>query len=224
MTKPKVLISVMAGSGWAHKFIMLALKPMLIDIRVRGRLTDGPDLEIPTRKPYVSALSLTIRDVLNGGYDFWISMDDDNPPTTNIIDLVFLNKDVIGCPTPVWHADKIGDRPYYFNAMDEVDTPDGKEFQPHESSTVGLQQVDAVGSGCIVVARRVLEALEDQQPFMRRWDKKGVAHQSGDFSFSQKARAVGFTVWAHFDHICDHFNELSLLEVIRYMNEMKRVV
>lgn len=221
--KPKVLVSVPNGSAWTHTHVTMALLKMAPDRRVRGKGGDGPDIYLPTNRPYVSNLNLIVQDVLRGGYDFWVTMDDDNPPRANPLDLVFFDRDVIGCPTPVWSHTVRGDRPYYYNAMDEVDTPDGKAFKPHEASTDGLQQVDAVGSGCMVVARRVLEALQDTPAFMRVFDEQGVARQSADFAFCQKARAAGFSIWAHFGYICDHFNELPLLEVIHAFGELKKV-
>jgi hypothetical protein len=158
---------------------------------------------LPTHSPYVHNLHECRRTFLAGPYDYWLSMDDDNP-----LDLVFLDLDVVGCPTPVWANMKPGDRPVYWNALDEVD--DG--FKPHEPCH-GLQEVDAVGSGCILVARRVMEALT--APFLREWNEEGLVETGGDFAFCKRARAAGFRVFAHFDYPCHHFNELEIGEVVQ---------
>jgi len=153
-----------------------------------------------------------MNDFLHGGEEWWLSMDDDNPPTANPLDLIDLDLDVIGLPTPVWHSAKLGDRPFYFNALREV--PGG--FKPLEPSEwQGLQEVDAIGSGCFLVSRRVIESLRDHQPFARRWNVNGTVDVGCDFAFCQRARAAGWRIWAHFDYLCEHIQTLPLLEVIR---------
>jgi hypothetical protein len=159
-----------------------------------------------------------MNDFLDHGEDFWLSMDDDNPPQNNPIDIVDLDLDVVGFPTPVWHSAVVGDRPWYFNALMKV----GEEgYRPLDGDRCkGLQEVDAIGSGCFMVSRRVMLALKDQQPFMRQWLPNGRVDKGCDYSFCDKVKAAGFKVWAHFDYICDHFNELSLLETVRSFGAM----
>ena len=172
--------------------------------------------DCPTHTPYVHSLHRMMHDFLDGGEDYWLSMDDDNPPLRNPLDLIEYDCDLIGCPTPVWHNAVEGDRPWYFNAVDKK--LDG--YTPHEPSK-GLQEVDAIGSGCFLVARRVLQKLKHDQPFMREWDSNGIAVKSGDFAFCDKVKAAGFQVWAHYDYLCEHMNELPLLEVIKAFGRMK---
>lgn len=192
------------GSGRLHKAVHFALCRILTDRRYRVRH------DCPTHSPYTNNLHHCMIDFLNGGEDYWLSMDDDNPPLRNPLDLVELDCDLIGLPTPVWANIMPGDRPWYFNAMDRA--PDG--FKPHEPCE-GLQEVDAVGSGCFLVSRRVMLALRYDQPFARQWNRDGTVHIGGDFSFCDKVKAAGFRVWAHFDYLAEHFNTLPLLEVIR---------
>lgn len=199
-----VYVTCLAGSGSLHKSVHFALLGCLSDKRYRLR----PDC--PTHSPWQNAMSRCMNDFLDGGEDYWLSMDDDNPPLRNPLDLIELDCDLIGLPTPVWANMVPGDRPWYFNAMDR--TSEG--FVPHEPCE-GLQEVDAIGSGCFIVSRRVMLALRDQQPFARQWNADGTVHIGGDFSFCDKVKAAGFRIFAHFDYPCDHFNELPLLEVIQ---------
>jgi len=151
-----------------------------------------------------------MHDFLDGGEDFWLSIDDDNPPRRNPLDRVADDLDVVGFPTPVWHAAVSGDRPFYYNAMYRVEGG----WKPTEHSE-GLHEVDAIGSGCFLVARRVMTALMEKQPFMRMWRRDGTVEVGGDFMFCDKVKAAGFQIWADFDRPCDHFNEVSLSEVIQ---------
>lgn len=180
----------------------------------------------PTHKPYVHNLHLTVKDFLDQGYDYLLLMDDDNPPTNNPLDLVELDHDIIGLPTPVWHSGKPGDRPYFYNAMRELRDdfgcflgyyPVGDRGEPRPT---GLVECDAVGTGCVLIARRVLEAI--QAPFMRHWTEEGLAEVGNDFAFCQCAKASGYKIWAHFDYICQHFNTLELNETIHSLLGMSR--
>jgi hypothetical protein len=205
--KQSVYVTVPNGNGWLHKLVHFAIIKILSD----GRYSIRHDC--PTHSPYVNNLHHCMNDFLNSGENYWLSMDTDNPPTNNPLDLVEMDLDLIGFPTPVWHNSVPGDRPWYFNALDVK----GDGYIPHEPCK-GLQEVDAIGSGCFLVSRRVILELKDQQPFMRTWNRNGTVEVGGDYSFCRKVKAAGFHIWTHYDYICHHFNEVSLLEVIGAFN------
>lgn len=206
----RIYITVPNGKGWMHKSVHYAICKMLGDKRFQIRH------DCPTHSPYVNNLHECMHDFLKGSEDYWLSIDTDNPPSNNPLDLVEFDCDLIGCPTPVWHNAVPGDRPWYWNALDEVD--DG--FKPHTPCT-GLQEVDAIGSGCFMVARRVMYKLQNDQPFMRIWGNDGLVKMGGDYSFCQKVRKNDFRIWAHYDYPCHHFNELDIMEVIKAVQGMK---
>lgn len=212
MVKKSVYITVPNGEGWLHKHTHFAICKMLQDTRHQIRH------DCPTHSPYVQNLHKCMWDFLNGREDFWLSIDTDNPPMNNPLDLVNFDCDLIGLPTPVWHNTVPGDQPWYFNALDW----DKKEqaFRPHQPCS-GLQEVDAVGSGCFLVSRRVIFKLKDQQPFMRIWNPDGTVEMSGDYSFCRKVKQNGFRIWTHYDYPCRHFNELDLTEMIQAIQGMK---
>lgn len=199
MSKTQVLITVPNGSGWAHKCVFFALVEMLKDPRYHT------EVQMPTHRPYVHNLHKCQQEMLRKGFDYWITLDADNPPSKNPLDLIELDLDIVGCPTPVFANLKRGDYPCYYNAMDEVKGG----WKPH-SPCEGLAEVDAVGSGCMVIARRVMEDLK--APFMREWDENGLVTAGCDYSFCRRARNAGYRVWAHFDYPCRHFNEVELIE------------
>lgn len=208
----RVYVTCPNGSGHIHKLVHFALCKILSDHRHQVRH------DCPTHTPYVNNLHRCMNDFLASDDEFWLSMDDDNPPTRNPLDLVDLNLDLVGLPTPVWHSQKKGDRPYYFNALNKA--PGG--YKPTED-TEGLVEVDAIGSGCFLVHRRVIEALRHSQPFARQWGANGEVTLGGDFSFCEKVKASGFKVWAHFGYLCDHIQTLPMLEVIQSFHAAHRV-
>jgi len=217
MNKKTILISL-PNTHWLHTTVCQKAIYLLQDARYKTRLI------APAHKPYVNNLHHIVIDFLAGGYNYWLNIDSDNPPTNNPLDLVELDKDIIGCPTPIYHftgeKDKFGERPYYFNAYDYDSAVDAYREHPEQN---GLQKVDAVGTGCILFARRVFENKFMQQgAFYRKYNKDGTMNKGNDMSFCERARSQGFEIWAHFDYLCDHFTELSMLEMIRAFQQMYR--
>lgn len=202
----KVLITV-PNLHWIHKHVVHKLLLLQQDRRYRCTIM------MPSNKPFENNLAHIVNDLLKGPWDFWLSMDDDNPPQQNPLDLVALDKDVIGLPTPVYHYDgKAGSRPLYWNAYD-WDEKAGA-YREH-TEREGLQRVDGIGTGCFLAHRRVFEHPDMKGCFMRMWREDGTVEFGNDLAFSTRARKAGIELYAHYDYPCDHFNEVSLNEVAR---------
>lgn len=179
------------------------------------------EIIMPTDRPYEQNLHKIVYglNVDKHDYDFWISIDDDNPPIANIIDLVFLDKDMIGCPTPVWHyVPGKAERPIMWNTYDYV--PDKDAYKEHEDKN-GLQEMDAVGTGCFVLANRCFthEALRCGA-FARKLDCHGLVHKGNDISFCERLKDAGFSVYAHYGYPCRHFSTIDLLDASSAIGEI----
>ena len=207
--KKKILISFPTSPAhpYLHKGVVFASWKLLADKRYELLPI------IPTHNPFENNLNLIVKDFIFGGHDYWLSIDADNPPMKNPLDLVELDLDIIGCPTPVWHytGEKKGERPLYYNAYDYV--PEKGEYKEHLPRE-GLQRVDAIGTGCFLIARRVFEDPEMIGSFMREWHPDGTVNKGNDIAFCEKARIQGWQIWAHYDFPCFHFNNLELNEVV----------
>lgn len=198
----RVLVTV-PTTGWIHKHSAFALLKLQLDRRFKLRIL------LPTHRPFENNLHHIVNDFMAGDEDCWLSFDADNPPIGNPLDLVLYDKDVIGCPTPIWHNDKPGDRPYCFSAFDGA--PGGYREHPPGG---GLQRVDAVGTGCFLVARRVFEDPEMRKaPFQRTYHEDGTVDKGNDIAFCERARARGFEIWCHYGYPCRHFNEIEITEI-----------
>lgn len=206
-----VLISC-CNTHWIHKHVVHKLMLLLTDGRHKVNII------MPSHKPYVNNLHHVLNDFMEGDYDFWLNIDSDNPPIQNPLDLVQLDRDIIGLPTPIWHYTGNGERPVYWNAYNYDETTGAyKEHQEKE----GLQRVDAVGTGCILMSRRVFEKPEMRKaPFMREWNEDGTVEKGNDIKFCERARENGYEIYAHFDYPCDHFSELSLSETVGAFKNM----
>ena len=221
----RVLVACCNGRGWIHKRVVFSVIKMLQDPR------HTPNFIAPTHSPFVQNLHLTVHDFLAQGHDFLLLVDDDNPPINNPLDLVELDLDVIGLPTPVWNNAVPGDRPYYYNALVRASDGNFKPANPleglEEGESPGLVEVEAVGGGCMLIARRVLLELmkrckgsPSDAPFMRIWNDKGTVESGNDYAFCTRAKAAGFRIWTHFGYPCEHWNELEISEVFTAFGEI----
>lgn len=218
-----VYVTCPNGSGYLHKLVHFAIVRILADGRFKIRH------DCPTHSPYVNNLHRCMHDFLDNGEDYWLSMDDDNPPTRNPLDLIDImdrgSLDFMGLPTPVWHSAVTGDRPWYYNAMRRVGEDGWKPITDcgEPISTEHPTEVDAVGSGCFIVSRkmahRMIQAYPEGGPFARVW-KNGLVEEGGDFSFCRRAKEQGFRIWTHFGYPCEHLNRLPIGEVVRAFGEM----
>lgn len=169
---------------------------------------------LPSHRPYENALHHVVKDFVAGGYDYWLNIDADNPPIKNPLDLIALDKDILGLPTPVWHWTGVNDdRPIYWNAYSWDEKAQAfREYLPQD----GLRRVDAVGTGCMLVARRVFKDPKMLvAPFQRSLAPDGTVDVGNDLAFCRRATRCGFEVWAHFDYPCRHYQEVELTEVIQ---------
>lgn len=166
-------------------------------------------LDYPTAIPYENNLNQIARRVIEEGFSYWLQIDSDNEPTKNPLDLIEYDKDLMILPYLQWYNTAVdGDYPLFIVAMDDV----GEGFKEHKNTT-GLQQIDAGGSGCMIVSRRVLEAIDI--PFERTFDKYGRVEIGVDFNFCRKVRKKGFEIWCHYDYPVKHYKTIELMEMQR---------
>lgn len=205
----KILVSIPTSPAnpYIHKHVCMVTDKILMDRRY--------DITIirPSHNPFENNLHHIVNDFLNRDYFFWLSIDADNPPMNNPLDLIKYDRDIIGLPTPVWHfTEKPGERPIYWNGYDYV--PEKDAYREHEPKQ-GLQEVDAIGTGCFLISRRVFLNNQMQGAFTRQLNKDGTVNKGNDISFCEKAKACGFKIFCHYDYPCMHFVELELNEVMK---------
>jgi hypothetical protein len=120
--------------------------------------------------------------------------------------MVFYDRDIVGSPARrrkeerlEWvaycqTADKKG---YYSVDLDSIDP------------NIDLLRVDAVGTGCIMIKRKVLETVK--VPFEDLFDEYGIRSRGMDLHFCDKAREAGFEVWVAPHRVSEHFREMGLV-------------
>lgn len=195
-TKIKIALP---NEGWLHKGLFGSVIQMSHDPRYEM------SIEVPSDSPIEKNRLNIVEDFLEDDkdFDYLLMIDSDNPPKRNPLDLVQLDKDIIGCPTPTVQGGN-----YHYAVYDDMPTEGMSPVPPERQQAV--QKVDVVGTGCILIARRVLEELDN--PFSPIWED---GHRTGeDVSFCRKARDKGFNVWAHWDYTANHVKERNLAEYV----------
>ena len=166
-------------------------------------------IEYPNDRPIPNNRNKIVERFLESKFDYLLMIDSDVVPRRNPLDLVALDKDVISMPCPQWREGDL-----YWVVMDK----DGEKFKPQPpKKRSGLKKVDAVGTGCILIARRVLEKFP--VPFQDVYED-GSFKLGEDFNFCKKIRN-DFEIWANWDYNCDHWKTVSLIDVLKLLTEKK---
>lgn len=199
--KKKVLVTLL-DQGWIRPELAVVASILQRDERY------SVEVRSMNHKPSERNRNLAVQSMLEGGFDYLLTIDHDVVPKANPLDLIELDLDVVCFAVPQWNMTD-PKFPIYFVAMDAVEGG----YREHKTQE-GLQEIDAAGSGCLLIARRVLEQVK--APFVREWNDDGIDTCGLDFAFSKKAKSLGFKVWCHYDFVADHFKELSLLDILKF--------
>ena len=144
--------------------------------------------------------------------DFMMMVDNDVVPLQNPLDLVLMDMDIVVFPTPMWAPGRAGDYPIQMN-VELMEHPEGTEENYVLTYTEPLLEIVAGGTGCILIARRVLEHPDLRPAFMDMYDEDGIRTVTEDITFSRRARVAGFTAWVAMEYRCSHYKETDLLMV-----------
>ena len=166
-------------------------------------------------KPSDTNRNTIIKQFLEGEGEYLFFVDSDNPPFVDVhpLELVAGDFDVIGLPTPLWDARKqieLGQYPLIWNAFDWREESQG--YIEH-GVKAGIQEVDAVGSGAMIIARRVLEKVKPA--FERIYDEHGIQQTGRDLNFCKRAKEAVYKIHVSFEHPCSHYKIRDQAEIIR---------
>lgn len=172
--------------------------------------TDQYDFKFGLRRevPTDSNRNHIVYDFLQTDCDYLAMFDSDNFPLKNPFDLIAFDKDVIGGVYP--GMGKNGIRFHVYKAVEGYPEKIGFDQMPIEAR-VGLAKVDAIGTGCIFIKRKVLEKIKS--PFSYIYNAYGVLMASDDIAFCHRCNLAGLEIYAHWDYPCSHFKVVDLLKV-----------
>ena len=160
-------------------------------------------IEYPNKKPIQENRNQIVKRFLETDKEYLLMIDSDIVPNKNPLDLIKCDKDVIGLLCPTWKKDSV-----IWLAMDKHKE---KWKMSPKLNNKGLNKIDAIGTGCILIKRRVLEKI--QAPFNVIWNDDGTMKTGLDFAFCDKCKEEGFNIYFHSDYYCSHFMDFNFLNI-----------
>lgn len=131
-------------------------------------------------------------------------IDADTIPPKNLRWLDFLSDDVqiLGCPYPGYFRGKL-----FWHVYDK-----GHPIR-RSNWSYPLMSVDVMGTGCLVIDRRVFEKIGRPDPFCLVRNKDGSIGTE-DVFFCETAKHLGVNVYAATKYTCGHIKDINLKNVI----------
>lgn len=212
----KKLYVAILNDGWIRREVVSGVIPALFKTS-EVKIMMEP-MHLTWGHPISSNRNSIVKRFLGTDADFLLMMDNDVIPLSNPAEMVFADKDIIGFPAKVrqshnsinWTAYMVNPQAkesgeaYIFIDLDSVD------------DKIEVLEVDAVGTGAILIKRKVLEAL--QAPFNCEYDKDGVTSFGTDFAFCRKAKQNGFKVYTAPQRFCEHIKTIGLLQTLSFLD------
>jgi len=162
-------------------------------------------IDYPIEKPITQNRNTIVQNFLaRKDFDYLMMIDDDIVPPPEILDLVDFQKDIIVPLMFTFQGKKI-----IHLAMNR--NKDGKQVMVDIEKKKGLIEIDSTGTGCIIISRKVLEAVKF--PFKNEYDADGIKKTGLDFNFCTKAKKLGFKVWVHLNYIASHYATIDLKDI-----------
>jgi len=174
------------------------------------------NITYPHKKPITNNRNSIVQKFLaQPEYDYLMMIDDDIIPPPNIMKLIDFDKDII---TPLMFVMQEGKvLPLILNQA-----KDGQlEFSRDYLDKQGLIPVDATGTGCIVLSRKVCETMKHL--FRNEYDADGIKKLGNDLSFCLRAKKAGFQSYVHLDYVADHHSVCSLRDIYYTILKKERV-
>jgi len=185
--------------------IRIELSAFLHDLPFQGKYDTF--VTYPNEKPISNNRNKIVQEfLLKKEFDYLMMVDSDIVPPKNVLNLVDFQKDVI---SPVCFI-------YQQNTVAPLILMRNREgtYQPaHFQGYEGLVEVDAVGTGCMILSRKVLE--EVQSPFSDVFDSQGIRRYGMDIAFCKRAQDKGYKIYCHLDYIAKHYVGMDLSYVYK---------
>lgn len=159
------------------------------------------ELFMPQNKPHDHNRNVIVRQFLKTDCTHLLMIDSDVVPSNNLLEMVEHNVDIVSGWVSV-----------YKNGVVIQLAMNKKEhgYTQAKELKMGLNKVDAVGTGCLMIKREVFEKLK--HPYFKFvYDDEGMLIKGEDFYFCDKAKEVGLDVYFDTEHKCYHYQTIPTL-------------
>jgi glycosyltransferase involved in cell wall biosynthesis len=192
----RVLIGIPCGSG----FIPTQTVNSLLQLHKPKQTS----ILIIDRQRVDKARNFIVKQAIENRMDYILFLDDDNPvPNDTLLKMMERDKDIVTCPILTRNPNKEGKYNICCYNAEEKDVGNGKTLTYYnfiEKFDEEFQQVDATGTGCLLVKRKVFLKLFEKyegKPFefgdIRVNGQRRV--MSEDVEFCERAKKEGFEIW-----------------------------
>jgi len=210
MPKAKTIYLAILNQGWIRGELIILLN------RWMGQIPYNIYIDLPAEKPIEHNRNNIVKRFLETDFDYLMMLDCDIIPPADIWKLIDFDKDIIGGLCFAYKQNKV--IPLALKRHPENEREDvGWKYRTFTRKDIigGLTEVDAIGTGCIIIARRVLEHPKMKPAFVNYYDKDGLRIEGLDLSFCRRAQELGFKIYCHFNYPCSHFCDQDLKEIFR---------
>ena len=145
-------------------------------------------------RPIPSNRNRIIKKFLETDNDYLMMVDSDITPPKNILAILNSNKEII---SPMCFVMKDVDK--ITNAVNKVK----REYKVITEFDKGINEVDAVGTGCIFIKRNIIEKMK-KPLFKYKYNKEGILSNGEDFNFCDNAKKEGFKIFYDTRYIVNH--------------------
>lgn len=197
----KVYIAVPSESGQIYFELSLRLSQWSSQKTIQATVVYHPFLS-----PVDHARNVIVHDFLRTDYTHLMMVDDDIVPPVDALErLLFHNKDIVAAACPLIGPNKKGELTTTMNAYN-LDVND----QYAIVDSTGLQKVDAVGTGCMMIKREVFESMR-VAPFVTEYNADGIKYRGEDLNFCYQANLNSINTYVDFNIKCKHIKRCNLL-------------
>ena len=162
----------------------------------------------PFLSPIDHARNVIVNDFLHTNCTHLMMVDDDIVPPVDALErLLFHDKDIVAAACPLISPDKKGE---LVTTMNAYNLDDNDKYATVDST--GLEKVDAVGTGCIMIKRNVFQNLK-VAPFVTEYNADGIKYRGEDINFCYQAKLNSIDTYVDFKLKCKHIKQCNLLEL-----------
>ncbi|MHA2377343.1 MAG: glycosyltransferase family 2 protein [Candidatus Thorarchaeota archaeon] len=198
------------NKGWLRSEMTYYVIPQMLNTKGVDVYWEDPVLS--RGHPIDSNRSSIAKRFLETNRQFLLMIDDDVVPMHNPVELVYANRDILGCPTLV----RQNARCINWNVYEPGHDDGYMAVDLHRAGSDGdVAPVSIVGTGCILIKRKVLEKLGPRAFTIER-DENGITKYGTDFAFCRRAKEAGFKIETTPWRRCEHFKESGLCDVLGY--------
>jgi len=213
MTRKKIYVAIL-NQGTVSSGLETQIYIWMKDLGAKYIYTYFPTKY--SNRPISNNRNTIVKDFLKSDCEYLFMLDDDVCPLLNPLELIEHDKDVIGAIYPGRDDNGIHYHIYKFGK----NYPKKITFEQYENDEIkGLTKIDAIGTGCVIIRRNVLEKIK--KPFEDWFDEDGCLITNDDLYFSHKCRENKFEIWTHGDYMCSHYKTVDLLQMAHLLIKAK---